>query len=263
VTPGSEIVRQFGGFSMSTGWKMHLRDGDLEMVPTEQMRLKEIVDVEIVRLSSFFLLMMPVTAFVGAIFFRAGYSNVGIGFLIACLGFSGLLVVSDLRNPQLSARRGPQTESITAINGLTLPPLLVSIMATGRWRHPGDQVIREVIPFLDGPVDFLGIEGIRHESRWGLVDIPWAAAGFHLARGSRSPSPVELPWLDVEKAVVIAVNRVHGDDIVIALDYRTDREDPRVVANRWLPAVRTGCVWCAVAGTFTEFARSLGLSGDP
>src|SRR5262249_30734430 len=113
------------------------------------------------------------------------------------------------------------------------------------------------------PVDFLGIEGIRRESRRGLVDIPWAAAGFHLARGSRSPSPVELPWLDVEKAVVIAVNRVYGDDIVIALDYRTDCEDPRVVASRWLPAVRTGCIWCAVAGRFTEFARSLGLSGDP
>jgi hypothetical protein len=250
---------------MSTGWKMHLPDGDseLEMVPTEQMRLKEIVDVEIARLSSFSLLMMPVTAFVDTIFFRAGYSNVGIGFLIACLGFSGLLVVSDLRNLQLRARRWPQTESMTEINGLTLPPLLVSIMATGRWRHPGDRVIRELIPFLDGPVDFLGIEGIRRESRWSLVDIPWAAAGVHLARGSQSPSPVELPWLDVEKAVVIAVNRVHGDDIVIARDYRTDCEDPRVVASRWLPAVRTGCICCPVAGRFTEFARSLGLSGDP
>jgi len=47
VTPGSEIARQFGGFSMSTGLKMHLPDdvSELEMVPTEQMPLKEIVDV--------------------------------------------------------------------------------------------------------------------------------------------------------------------------------------------------------------------------
>jgi hypothetical protein len=152
-------------------------------------------------------------------------------------------------------------EDRTEVNGLPLPPLLASLMAQGRWRHPGDHVIGALIPFLHGPVDFLSIEGMRRESTGGLADIPRAAAAFHMARGSRSAAPVELPWLDVEQAVVIAVNRVHGDDLAIALDYRTNREDSRVVASLWLPKPGDGCVWFPVAATFREFAQALGFRG--
>lgn len=56
-------------------------------------------------------------------------------------------------------------------------------------------------------------------------------AFFHLRPGSTQPEPVELPWLDVEQAVFIAVNREPGADLGIALDDRTSRDDPRVVAS--------------------------------
>lgn len=148
------------------------------------------------------------------------------------------------------------------VNGLPLPPLLVSIIAAGRWRHPGDEVLRAVIPFLDGLVDFLSIESMRRESRGMLaVADTQGSATFHEARGTRSAAPVELPWLDVDKAIFIAVNRIPGDDLGIALDYRTRPDDPRVLACEWLPP-GSGCIWREVTGTFTEFVRRLGLGSD-
>lgn len=54
---------------------------------------------------------------------------------------------------------------------------------------------------------------------------------LHVARGGSQETPVELPWLDVEQAFFIAVNRVPGDDVGLARDYRTDAHDPRVVGS--------------------------------
>ena len=57
---------------------------------------------------------------------------------------------------------------------------------------------------------------------------------FRMACGT-AEEPLQLPWLDALQAVFIAVNRVIGDDLTIALDYRTDPLDPRVVASDWPP----------------------------
>jgi hypothetical protein len=40
--------------------------------------------------------------------------------------------------------------------------------------------------------------------------------------------PLDLPWFDAERAVLIAVNQNPGNDVAIALDYRTDVTDPKV-----------------------------------
>lgn len=100
------------------------------------------------------------------------------------------------------------------------------------------------------------VEAMRFQSG-GLADLPTIASVFHEARGSESSEPVSLPWLDVEMAVFVAVNQIPGDDLGIALDYRTGAMDPRVVANDW--GDRTGCVWREVAPSFSEFVRLLGL----
>jgi hypothetical protein len=47
----------------------------------------------------------------------------------------------------------------------------------------------------------------------------------HVVRGSVT-GPSDLPWLDIEQAFNIAVNRRPGDDVAIALDYRTTRLIP-------------------------------------
>jgi hypothetical protein len=144
------------------------------------------------------------------------------------------------------------------VNGLPLPPRLVSMIATGRWRHPGDDVLKALIPYLDGPLDFLPIVSMRRESRFTFLENPGDSASFRILRGSKTGIPVELPWLDADKAVFIAVCRFSGDDLAIALDYRTRLDDPWVLAGEWLPGP-AGCIWREVADTFSEFARLLGL----
>jgi hypothetical protein len=50
------------------------------------------------------------------------------------------------------------------VNGLPLPPLLIEFLKQDKWQNPGDKVIRKVIPFLLGSVDFLRVERMRLES---------------------------------------------------------------------------------------------------
>lgn len=99
----------------------------------------------------------------------------------------------------------------------------------------------------------------------GSADDPRGSALFHVIRGS-VVGPGDLPWLDVEQAFNIAVNRRAGDDVAIALDYRTDPSDPRVVGSdtwtsRRQPGGRVQYVWRQVAPSFSVFAQALGLLG--
>src|SRR5688572_2165754 len=101
------------------------------------------------------------------------------------------------------------------VNGLPLPPLLVELMKQDKWQHPGNEVMREVIPFLPDPVSFIKVENIHHQStRFVEIVVKWS---FHAISGAKSTVPVELPWLDVDRAVLIAVNKQIGDDVAIAL----------------------------------------------
>ena len=103
------------------------------------------------------------------------------------------------------------------------------------------------------------VEGIRLESSGLLRDVPRFGKVLHEARGSTSAVPICLPWLDVEMAILVAVNRFPGDDLGIALDYRTDTADPRVVASDWDPGPG-GCRWREVAPSFSKFVQLLGSS---
>ncbi|WP_243712972.1 hypothetical protein [Actinomadura sp. 6K520] len=145
-----------------------------------------------------------------------------------------------------------------------LPTLLVQLLETGQWRHPGDGVLREVMPWFEDPLDFLThYDEIRGESQsllHFLAADEITSELFRLNRGSTATAPVELPWLDVELAVLIAVNRHAGDDVAIALDYRTSTSDPRVVASDFFTD-RRRCAWRTVAPTFSAFAAALHLLG--
>jgi hypothetical protein len=156
------------------------------------------------------------------------------------------------------------------VHGLALPELLAGLLDSGRWRHPGDDVLRAVVPWFEYPLDFLHSPGeMRRESYFlyedGSADDPRDSGLFHVVRGSAA-GPGDLPWLDVEQAFNIAVNRRLGDDVAIALDYRTGPSDPRVVgSDMWTSQHQTGriqYVWRQVAPTFSAFAEALGLSAD-
>ncbi|MFD0536042.1 hypothetical protein ACFQY7_22155 [Actinomadura luteofluorescens] len=141
------------------------------------------------------------------------------------------------------------------VRGLVLPALLVELLETGRWRHPGDDVLREVMPWFEDPLDFLvDYDEMRRETG-ALLGLHESHAGlFRLGRGG---APVELPWLDVDAAVLIAVNRHAGDDVAIALDYRTGASDPRVVASD-LFTDPGGCAWRTVAPSFSAALKPPG-----
>jgi hypothetical protein len=149
------------------------------------------------------------------------------------------------------------------VNGLPLPAALVALLEQGKWRHPGHQMMRAVIPFLHDPVIFLqSIDAMSRESRGSVsfADDSDASEFFHEVRGSDYSERVELPWLDVEKMIFIAVNEEIGADVAIALDYRTSMTDPRVLASEWTGG--EGCLWRIVTPTFSEFLIRIGLTAS-
>jgi hypothetical protein len=148
--------------------------------------------------------------------------------------------------------------SHVAVNGWPLPELLIALIRDGHWVHPGDARLRELIPFMGDPVVFLSTpERMTFESVDRLADDPQLSALFRIARGCRVAERVELPWLDADRSFFVAVSRWPGDDVGIALDYRTDALDPRVVASDW--GSGQACIWREVAPTFSGFVRLLGL----
>jgi hypothetical protein len=74
------------------------------------------------------------------------------------------------------------------------------------------------------------------------------------------PHYTELPWRDVDLSFFVAVNRFPGDDVGIALDYRTGVGNPRVIANDW--GSGRECIWREVAPTFSSFVQALGLGSQ-
>lgn len=146
------------------------------------------------------------------------------------------------------------------VRGLSLPATLVNLLEQGLWRNPGAEVLQEVMPWFRDPLMFPGsLDRMRFENEaldLFADDAPLSQL-FRVTRGSRMNRPSDLPWLDAERAVLIAVNRDPGDDVAPALDYRTDVTDPRVVASDfWTDPSR--CSWRLVAPSFTQLMSMLG-----
>jgi hypothetical protein len=148
---------------------------------------------------------------------------------------------------------------------LPLPSLLAKMLTQDRWRQPPDDVIRKLVPFISEPLNFLLSESdIRRES----LSLGRLAKESHLSIAFRiyygaTMTPKCLPWLDAGHALIIAVNRLAGEDVAIALDYRSDYEHPIVVASAWTepsgsmhPSLTE---WREVAPSFEAFVASIGF----
>ncbi|MEV7682786.1 hypothetical protein AB0O64_30180 [Streptomyces sp. NPDC088341] len=141
----------------------------------------------------------------------------------------------------------------STVRGLALPAQLTSLIDRDLWRHPGDAVLTEAIPWFEDPLAFVkNSEQMTFASRSldMFADDPHSAF-FSVGRGSRAVAPLELPWLDADQAVLIAITRNPGDDGALALDYRTDPSNPRIVGSDfWTnpPSVsmegRSTCLFC-------------------
>ena len=137
-----------------------------------------------------------------------------------------------------------------------IPALLQTLVETGWWSHPGDDVLRREIPCLLDPVDFrcwLPYRTVATELEGSFSPEDWRTFKMY-----RDVEPVRTcPWLSADQAVFIAIDRFPGDDVAIALDYRSDLEIPMVVASHWRD--NKSLEWFEVAKDFEIFARSLGL----
>src|SRR5260370_16810940 len=102
--------------------------------------------------------------------------------------------------------RAERPRSGNALRRLVLPNLMVDRIATGRWKHPGDEPIREVMPWFEDPLIFLAnADQMRHESQSLdlFADDKRLSELFRVRRGTAA-SPVDLPWLDAELAILPA-----------------------------------------------------------
>jgi hypothetical protein len=151
-------------------------------------------------------------------------------------------------------------ESSQRVRGLVLPVLLASLLASGRWQHPGDDVLRRALPWFEEPLVFLRSVGAMESESTSLdddADDDRASRYFHVTRGTGHR--LGLPWLDARLALLIAVNRSPGDDVAIALDYRGENGSPMVVASdAW--TYPNGHLWRPVAPSFDAFASMLGIT---
>jgi hypothetical protein len=142
-----------------------------------------------------------------------------------------------------------------------IPARFARLFQSGRWKHPGDDVLSRVVPFIADPIEFIeAMDWIELESRGNLADSDWAER-FKEKRGSRDGLPIELPWRDVEQSIVVAVNRHAGNDVAIALDFRTSRDDPRVIATAWTSDF-SACEWREVAPTLSIFLARIGIQEE-
>ncbi|MER5606446.1 hypothetical protein AB0F93_09940 [Micromonospora tulbaghiae] len=147
------------------------------------------------------------------------------------------------------------------VRGLVVPDLLLVLLREGRWNHPGEPAVARVMPWFHDPLDFLGsTEQMERESQSldRLIQDDETAELFRCTREPTATGAVELPWLDVDRAFFIATAQYAGDDTAIALDYRTNSADPRVVASDvWTSSAPY--TWRTVAETFSEFVAELRL----
>ncbi|MFF3562530.1 hypothetical protein ACFYXS_21065 [Streptomyces sp. NPDC002574] len=150
----------------------------------------------------------------------------------------------------------------STVRGLALPERLAALIDRDLWHHPGDAVSAEVVPWFEDLLAFVSDAeqmDLASRSMDLFADDPHCAF-FRQARGSRGTVPLDLPWLDVEHAVLIAITRNPGDDGALALDYRTDPSDPRAVGSDfWTDPRRCRCRRRAVAPTFSALVTGRGL----
>ncbi|WP_246274211.1 hypothetical protein [Phytohabitans houttuyneae] len=147
------------------------------------------------------------------------------------------------------------------VRGLVLPVLLIQLIETGRWKHPGEPALARAMPWFEDQLDFLtDAHEMERQSRAldRLADDEESSRLFRLVRRRGSEGSVDLPWLEVEHAILIAVSHYAGDDTAVALDYRVDPANPRVVGSDiWTVSGRYQ--WRTIAPTFAAFANALGL----
>jgi hypothetical protein len=197
--------------------------------------------------------MMPVSVFVGAAVYRAGYTGAGIGLFVAGSGFYLLHLVSDWRDPRLGSQPAAKSEPITAINGLPLPSHLIALVEAGRWKRPKDlSRVHRLFPAEPGvrlEVSLYALDYMPFENKHWLDQTYPSFLG--VPDLDRPPGDI-----DPKRSVLIG-DLGPGTDQPIALDYRASMDNPRVLTLDYSSGHETR--WIEIAPEIQTFAELMGL----
>lgn len=139
---------------------------------------------------------------------------------------------------------------------LPLPQKLVEMIGSGRWVHPGDDVMLTKVPFIRDPLVFLDTKDkMLFESGPLMRPDEIENEMFCEYRGSVVGKRA-LPWIDVEQTLFVICNKWPGDDVGIALDYRIGKS-PRVVGSDCYSSKNS--VYREISPSFDAFVQLLGL----
>src|SRR5262245_47077780 len=138
------------------------------------------------------------------------------------------------------------------VNDLPLPQYLVELINQGRWKKPDDvsalKALTGIADFSFLAVDFMNRETTGVEQK---VSNPKFADIYGLASSKQRGAEIEESSIvDVDCSVLIAINLDEG---VIFLDYRANRDEPRVVVS--VRDNKRGCRYKIIAPNFESFAR--------
>ncbi len=127
-------------------------------------------------------------------------------------------------------------------------------VGSNHWHHPGSQVIAQATPFFTTTVDFIeSIDEMRQAT--SCYEFVECADGAQVFDSRMVSLNADLPWLDTSKMLVLAESHSSEPHAVIALDYRMDTENPRVVASE--ESHNKQAFWEEIAPTFEAFVQKI------
>ena len=140
------------------------------------------------------------------------------------------------------------------INNLVFPRELRSVVEQQSQDVLPLNKISTLYPFLNYPMRLLAsfdeIKGLSI-NEYFLNEKFW---GIGVCNGTKKYN--SLPFLDFEQYLIIAINQYPGEDLVIALDYRVDAKNPRVVASNF-NGKYSHCEWVVIFDSSDLFLQKI------
>ena len=126
------------------------------------------------------------------------------------------------------------------VKDLRIPEELQAVLNTSELQ---DLVVNELsskFSFLEFPMEFLqSLEEIRllSSDQTFLIEEYW-----NVRSSQNLNKEIDLPYLDFDNSLMIAINKYPGEDLAIALDYRSNPDVPCVVGSNFNKE-DGGCEW--------------------
>ncbi|WP_146526051.1 hypothetical protein [Novipirellula artificiosorum] len=142
--------------------------------------------------------------------------------------------------------------SVTHVNSLDLPALLVALIGSNRWCPPDDRSVFDTFVDEHSGVTFYSTSQMEKETSWWLSLAVDGSCFRGNADSAHSPG-------DMEPSKTVLIGDVGiGFDAPFALDYRTSTVNPRIIHYRWHEDNKHSR-WVEIAPNLSFFLNALNL----